>query len=88
MVLRMLPAFNINQVSILLEVLRCYRPLAPPLPPLPLPSIKTLARRGTDQATFFPTSREVLVRRRATSEVKTGPEEAQYFHVRPPIGFI
>ena len=22
------------------------------------------------------------------SKKKTGPEEAQYFHVRPPIGFI
>ena len=29
-----------------------------------------------------------LIREDSEPTEKTGPEEAQYFHVRPPIGFI
>jgi len=35
---------------------------------------------------ILPCDMEVIVT--ATEKKKTGPEEAQYFHVRPPIGFI
>jgi len=52
--------------------------------------IKVTHKKKKTSETIEPLFRkgDGLKKERMQNEFKTGPEEAQYFHVRPPIGFI